>query len=852
MSLYSIKFVHYLLVIGLLLIFFTVSEFLFSGTQNISITLDKNWKFHQENDNTWYPASVPGCVHMDLYNNKIVNDPFYKSNEDSVQWIENKNWIYENKFEVSDEMLSMDRVILNFQGLDTYAAVSINDSLVLNAGNMFREWSVDCKHMLKPGENRITIKFYSPVIKDSVKASQLDYSLPDNRVFTRKAPYHYGWDWGPRFVTMGMWQPVILKAWDGAVIEEMHIYQNKLTEEEAFLTVYVQIQAAESLNADIFLKNKNINTVLADSSLTLKKGKNIVTMDFSIPDPQLWWCNGLGEQYLYSLQGVLSFKDGTIDTCNEKVGLRSIDIVEEKDSVGSSFKVVLNGIPVFMKGANYIPQDSFLPRVTEKRYKDIIQSAVDAHMNMLRVWGGGIYENDVFYDLCDEKGILVWQDFMFACAMYPGDPGFVENVRKEAVQNIKRLRNHPCIALWCGNNEIDEAWHNWGWQEQYGYSDKDSAEIWHNYLKVFHGVLPDAVKKYDPGRFYWSSSPKIGWGREQSLREGDCHYWGVWWGREPFSVYEEKVGRFMSEYGFQAIPSLKTIQEFTDPGGMNIQSESMQTHQKHPFGYELIQEYMERNYKVPEDFASYTYVSQLLQRDGIVRAIEAHRRAKPYCMGTLYWQLNDCWPVVSWSSVDYYRRWKALHYGVKKAYNNILISPVRERNILKVHIVSDEPESVISELRMCLLTFSGECLWEKSFIADIEKNSSKVYYSIPIDNLLSHGNKEELVFTCSLEKEQHIIVENIYFFVSPKDLYLDNPDINYEVKRTSKGYSLDLTCTSFAKDIFLSVDNSDGFFTDNYFDLLPGERKTVEFWCDVFVKNFEERLTITSLFDSYK
>ncbi|MFO7889193.1 MAG: glycoside hydrolase family 2 protein [bacterium] len=826
--------------------------FSFSKTDKVDIRLNENWKFHQEGDNKWHPASVPGCIHMDLYKNEIIGDPFYKSNEDSVQWIEKENWIYENKFKVSDETLTMDHIFLYFNGLDTYTDIFVNDSLVLKTDNMFREWRVECRDILKQGENRIKIKFYSPVIKDSVKASRLSYTLPDNRVFTRKAPYHYGWDWGPRFVTMGIWRPVVLKAWNQAVIEDLHIYQKKLTENRAFLTAYFQIQAIRSLNVDISLINEKINTVLADSVFSLKEGNNKFDMNFSIPDPQLWWCNGLGEQYLYSVKGELKLHGKTIDTINERMGIRSVEIVEEKDSVGSSFKVVLNGVPVFMKGANYIPQDSFLPRVTKKRYENIIQAAVEANMNMLRVWGGGIYENDLFYDLCDENGILVWQDFMFACAVYPGDTAFLENVEKEAVQNIKRLRNHPCIALWCGNNEIDEAWHNWGWQEQYGYSDKDSAEIWHNYLKIFHDVLPDAVKKFDPGRFYWPSSPKIGWGREQSLREGDCHYWGVWWGREPFSVYEEKVGRFMSEYGFQAIPSLKTIQKFTDSAGMNLQSESMQTHQKHPFGYELIKEYIERDYKVPGEFKSYIYISQLLQRDGIVKAIEAHRRAKPYCMGTLYWQLNDCWPVVSWSSVDYYGIWKALHYGVKNAYQDILISPVREDELIKVHIVSDKLESLTGELRLCLLTFSGECLWEKSVITDIQENSSKVYFSIPIDSLLKNGNKKEFVLTCSLHKEQQTIAENNFFFVSPKDLYLDNPDISYEVKRTSKGYSLDLTCTSLAKDIFLSVDNSDGFFTDNYFDLIPGERKTVEFRCEVPVKNFKDRLTVVSLTDINK
>ncbi len=846
------RLIYYLLAAGFLLSSISVSKFSFLRINKIHIRLDKKWRFRKEGDDKWYPASVPGCIHMDLYKNKIIDNPFFKSNEDSVQWIEKKNWIYENEFVVSDQILSMNHIVLNFKGLDTYANVFVNDTLLLNSDNMFRQWKVDCRDLLKPGMNRITIKFYSSVVKDSVKASQLSYKLPDNRVFTRKAPYQYGWDWGPRFVTMGIWRPVVLEAWSQAVIEDLQIYQNELTKDEAFLNANFQIRSSIAQSVDICLTNEKTNTVLADSSLSLKQGKNNLVLNFRICDPQLWWCNGLGKQNLYTLKGELKSKGKLLDTAIKRVGLRSLNIVQKKDSAGSSFQVVLNGIPVFMKGANYIPQDSFLPEVTEQRYKDVIQSAVDANMNMLRVWGGGIYENDLFYDICDEKGMLVWQDFIFACAMYPGDTAFVKNVEREAIQNIKRLRNHPCIALWCGNNEVDEAWHNWDWQKQLGYSEQDSTEIWHNYLKVFHGILPEAVKEFDPDRFYWPSSPKIGWGHEQSLREGDCHYWGVWWGREPFSVYEEKVGRFMSEYGFQGIPSLKTIQQFTDSQGMNVHSASMQTHQKHPYGYELIDEYMRRDYKVPADFKSYVYVSQLLQRDGIVKAIEAHRQAKPLCMGTLYWQLNDCWPVVSWASVDYYGRWKALHYGVKKAYEDILISPVIEDGFIKVYIVSDKLKSFEGELILGLLKFSGDWLWKKSFTTEIEKNCSKVYVKIAIDSLLQEENRKELVFTCFLNHQEQTIAENNFFFVPPKDLNLCKPGISYEINKTENGYSIHFISNCFAKDVFLSVDDCNGFFTDNYFDLLPDRRKTVEFWCDETIESFEERVTVVSLADIYK
>lgn len=839
----------YLLAAGLFLLTIYTCDHSSLKSDKIQIIINEGWRFHQQGEDNWYPASVPGCVHTDLHKNRIIDDPFFKSNEDSVQWIENKSWIYENEFKVDDQILSMDQAALNFKGLDTYTDIFLNDSLILQTYNMFRQWRVLCKDLLKPGINKITVKFRSSAVEDSGKASRLSYKLPENRVFTRKAPYHYGWDWGPRFVTMGIWREVVLEAWQDAVIEDFQIYQNKITDSTAFMTARFTIESSHARKINITLINEGSGFVLKDSMVSVNQGKNKIKMDFKIDNPELWWCRGLGEQNLYTLSVEMKIGNKIMDTAFRRIGIRSLRIIEKKDSAGSSFQVVLNGVPVFMKGANYIPQDSFLPEITEERYKKMIQSVADANMNMLRVWGGGIYEDDFFYDICDEMGILIWQDFMFACAMYPGDAAFVKNVQKEAVQNIKRLRNHACIALWCGNNEVDEAWHNWGWQKQLSYSREDSAEIWHNYLRIFHEVLPAAVNKFDAGRFYLPSSPKFGWGHEESLKQGDCHYWGVWWGREPFSVYEKKVGRFMSEYGFQGIPSIKTVKQFTDSAGMDLNSESMQTHQKHPFGYELIDEYMRRDYQVPKDFNFYIYISQLLQRDGIIKAIESHRRAKPYCMGTLYWQLNDCWPVVSWASVDYYGRWKALHYGVRRAYKDVLVSPVIENNFVKVYVVSDLLSGLKGDLEMRLLTFSGDCIWEKSFCTEIEKNSSKVCFKITADKLFKGYDKTRLVFTCILNRQGKSAAESNLFFVSPKDLNLPVPVITKSIERIENGYSIELNSNCFAKDVFLSVSDCEGFFTENYFDLLPGKKIKVDFLYKEKIAGFEDKLNILSLAD---
>ena len=413
-----------------------------------------------------------------------------------------------------------------------------------------------------------------------------------------------------------------------------------------------------------------VNEVNHSEKITLQKGLNSYKTKLSVPDPKLWWPNGMGDQPLYQLDFQIE-SSNSVDSQNVIFGIRQIELVQQKDSIGESFYFKINGKPFFAKGANYIPQDNFPSRVPDEKYIQTIQTALDANMNMLRVWGGGIYEKDIFYDLCDQKGILVWQDFMFACTMYPGDSAFIENVRQEAIYQVKRLRNHPSIALWCGNNEVDEGWHNWGWQKALNYSASDSTEVWNNYLKIFEKILPEAVSLYSPYTPYIPSSPQNGWGRKESLTHGDAHYWGVWWGAEPFEIYEEKVGRFMSEYGFQGFPDLKTLDSCLLPEDRNLLSPALLNHQKHPRGMELIRTYMELEYKVPDEFEDYAYVSQLVQAYGIKKAIEAHRRAMPRCMGTLYWQLNDCWPVISWSSVDYYNRWKALHYFVRQAYQDV-------------------------------------------------------------------------------------------------------------------------------------------------------------------------------------
>lgn len=796
----------------------------------------ENWKFRKKGDAKWSSASVPGTVHTDLFRNKMILDPFFGTNEKELQWIENEDWEYETLFAVSAKDFENENIELQFGGLDTYAEVFLNGKSVLKADNMFRTWKIEVKKYLKSGENKLQVVFQSAVKRGKKAAKKLSYTLPgDEKIFTRKAQYQYGWDWGPRFVTAGIWKKVQLHFWNSATIENVKYEQKSLSDEKAELIFDVSVNCQKEGNYLLKINEKS-------EFFPLEKGKNNLKVGYEIRSPKRWWSNGLGEAYLYPFS--VSLSEGTIVLDNKalNVGLRTIELIQEKDNLGKSFYFKLNGVPVFMKGANYIPPDSFLSKASDSVYKSIVKNAVDANMNMLRVWGGGVYADDTFYNECDKNGILVWQDFMFACAMYPGDEAFLDNVKQEVIDNVNRLQNHPSLAIWCGNNESDEGWHNWGWQKQYKYSEKDSAKIWQDYKKLFHELIPKTLDSILPREknLYWPSSPSIGWGRKESMLQGDSHYWGVWWGMEPFEIYKKKVGRFMSEYGFQGMPDMKTFKTSANENDLNLISEAVKNHQKHPTGYQTIQTYMERDYKVPKKFEEYVYVSQLLQAEGMKTAIEAHRRAKPYCMGTLYWQLNDCWPVTSWSSVDYLGNWKAFHYQVKRSYGQVLISVNEEDNLYKVYIVNDELKPKKGILQLELVDFNGNILWKSASEIQVEANTSKVYVTIDKKEL-ENFNHKETVLSAKINFFDGEAVSALYYFVKPKDLELKQPKIF--ITRLDEN-TIEVTTDVLAKNVFLSSDK--GKFSDNYFDLLSGEKKIIR------LTESAKEIKARSLFDSTK
>ena len=813
------------------------------------IDLGGKWKFRKAGTTEWLDARVPGCVHTDLMKDGKIPDPFMGDNEKNLQWISDIGWEYKKTFMVSDTLFWSSHIELVCKGLDTYANVYLNDSLIIVADNMFREWIQDIHPYLMIGMNTLRIQFPSITVENKARYDRLRHKLPgDEKVVCRKAAYMFGWDWGPTLITCGIWQPIYIRCWNHMSVLNVQYIQKSLTDSVADLTAVFTFRSSISDSAliQISLKDK----ILASKKVPAQSTVNVAKVDFKIYNPKRWWPNGMGDPYLYPIHHKIFFTGKLSDEGTQKLGLRTVDLHEDVDSAGSSFNFVVNGVPVFMKGANYIPQDNFPTRVTDSSYKSLIASVKAAHMNMLRVWGGGIYEKDIFYHLCDENGILVWQDFMFACALYPDNKDFIHNIQAEAVQNVIRLRNHPCIALWCGNNEIDEGWKNWGWQKQYHYTQKDSTEVWYNYKGIFGGALTSVISIYDSLRSYIPSSPFIGWGHPESTKEGDMHYWGVWWGKEPFSNYKLKTGRFMSEYGFQGFPPMETIRKFTIPADRQLGSVVMKAHQKHPVGYETIDEYLLRDYRKPRDFESYDYVSQLLQAEGIKTAIEAHRRAKPYCMGTLYWQLNDCWPVVSWSSRDYFGNEKALHYFVKDEYNTFLVSPEVTNGILSVSVISDSLQDCQLNLRLNFRDFSGKIFFDTTRTIYVAKNSSSSFVEMQVAGMVKGKDIKTLVLSTQLSLENKILSQNNFYFAPVKDLELGKPAITKKVTKSSEGYQITLRTDCLAKNIYLSSDHK-GSFSANFFDLLPWETRTINFNSKDQHPGFEENLKIMTVADTY-
>lgn len=831
--------------------------------------LNSGWKFRQWRLNNWYPATVPGVIHTDLIANGIIEDPFYRLNERSVQWVDKEDWMYETHFDLDDDTFSRENIRLHFMGLDTYVHVYLNGESILEGDNMFREWKVDIKDKVKRKDNKLEVLFRSPIKEDIPKWDALPFQYPTGpdqsqqggifnktvSTFARKAGYHYGWDWGPRLVTSGIWRPVYLEAWNDVKIEDVFIEQKEVSSKTARITAHAELLSDKDLaDVKVIIKDKNNNTVYGTKDLELKKGINTVSVDFTIDNPRLWWSNGLGEPNLYEFTTIIDLKSATVDTKNIRTGIRSIKVVNETDKDGASFYFVLNGVPVFAKGANYIPSDNFLPRVTREKYRKTIQDAVDVNMNMLRVWGGGTYEEDYFYDLCDENGIMVWQDFMFACSMYPSEDAYLENVKYEAIDNIKRLRNHPSISVWCGNNEAYDGWFGWGRREDYTKQNPEYARImWKQYADLFHKLLPDMVAQYAPESFYWPSSPYGLPGQGCDDKHGDRHYWGVWHGKHPIAQYNTEKSRFFSEYGFQSFPEFESVKIYAPKKeDWAITSEVMMEHQRAgTYANNLIEEYLLNEYQKPKDFESFLYMNQVLQGDAIKIAMEAHRRNMPYCMGTLFWQHNDCWPVASWSSRDYYGRWKAQHYFAREAYKDVLVSPIAKDDKLDIYIVSDRLTESKGTLNLKIIKLDGHIIGSRKLNITIPKNTSKNVFTASVNDLLKGTAKNDVVIHAELTDNKGNIYKNNYFLLQQKNINFLQANISKTVKPVNEGYEVSLSSDNFARAVFMSVEGIDNFFENNYFDILPGQVTVVKVKTSLSRPEFEKQLKVVSLRDGF-
>jgi beta-mannosidase len=813
------------------------------------IDLNNGWTFREQGSAKWYPAQVPGCVQTDLIRNNIIPEPFFRDNESQIQWVSDTGWVYTKTFDLPESFFAYRNVDLVCEGLDTYANVYLNDSLVMTSDNMFKAYYGRVKHLLVIGQNRLRIEFPSITARNKELYSKFQFKLPgDERTVSRKAAYQYGWDFAPKVITMGIWKPVYLHYYTYINVLGVRFIQKSLSDSVAKMSAVFTLTSALADSA--LFKISNGNEIVFSENRIVKKGVNVVRVDFDIRNPKRWWPNGMGAQNLYDLGYQVWFAARKEGEGSQKIGLRTVELVQREDSIGKTFFFKVNGRAVFSKGANYVPMDVFPARITDSSYISLITQVKDANMNMLRVWGGGVYPSDKFYELCDENGIMVWQDFMFACAMVPGSSDFKNTVRDEVIQTIVRLRQHPSLVLWCGNNEIDEGWKNWGWQKQYGYSPEDSNQVYRYYKNIFHDMIPYNVDIFDTLRPYITSSPKLGWGRQESVNQADMHYWGVWWGKEPFENYEKKVGRFMSEYGFQSFPDYRTIKSFTWPMDRVQGSPIMKAHQKHPVGYETIDEYMQRDFRTPKNMEMYGYVSQVLQAEGIGMAIAAHRRDKPRCMGSLFWQLNDCWPGVTWSAIDYYGRPKALYYEAKRLFSMYMVKAYRYPHGVIVYGMSDGPLPKPVKSHFSLYDLSGNLLWKREFNSILNPAASEVQWRIPADTLLAGRDSTSLVLLTEITDKNGVVASDVMKFVPFKEMNLQKPVIGRVVESSDDGYTITLSTDKPAFFVHLSYDGP-GEFSDNDFDLMPGHSKTVTFKSKINLPKFGEMMKIISLVDSY-
>ncbi|MGQ9462742.1 MAG: beta-mannosidase [Candidatus Fervidibacter sp.] len=767
-------------------------------------------------------AQVPGVVHLDLTRAGKLPDPFYRLNELAVRWVEELEWWYRRDFEVASEFLKHDAIELVFHGLDTVATIWLNGEGLGEVDNMFIPHRFDVKSLVCEGLNTLVVKFRSPTRVAEGRERDfgtLHSSFYSARPYLRKAQYSFGWDWGPRLPTSGIWRSVELCAYNAACVRNLWAFVTELGNDHSYARVRIEaeLNAVKDVDAHVqFILQHRDQQFVSCVPTSLKVGTNFAFSEITVTNPHLWFPNGMGSQPLYQLKCRVEVNEQAVDEKVVRIGLRKVELIQEPDEEGKSFVIRINGFPVFCKGANWIPSDNFLPRVSKERYLDLLKKAAEANMNMLRVWGGGIYEDEVFYDICDELGMMVWQDFMFSCAEYPEDAWFHEQVRHEAETIVKQLRHHACVVLWCGNNEND--WFNY--MKVWGQRDRFYGET------IYAKILPEVCQRLDPSRPYWQSSP-FGGVDPNSESEGDRHSWDVWF-REDHTGYLRDKGRFISEFGFQAPPNPSTIGTFTELKDRYPNSEVMEHHDKMPDGIQRIYRYMSTHLRVPGDFTEWVNVAQLLQGEALKTGITHWRRRKFKTAGALFWQLNDCWQVVSWSVLDYFGRPKMGYYFAKRVFAPVLVS-ITPTTPPTIWIVNDLLEPVNGTLVAKVQDVYGRSLWAWNKTVTISPNTSQQVLIVPLP---SYFDPHIHLISAELYLREAGGIEPLTYdavFLAPyKHICLPEARLKAVLDGDGEAFQVSVSSEVFVKCVWLWVEEDpDAIFSDNAFDLLPGMSRKV-------------------------
>lgn len=771
----------------------------------MNVNLNGKWIFRNIKNDEYMDAIVPGSVYNDLLSNGKTDDPFYRDNEDATLKLSDYDYEYKRSFNIDN--LDFNYISLVCDGIDTISEIYINGTLIGKTKNMHRGYEFDIKNNLVMGENEIKIVLFSPTnyVKKKHNEEPLMHTdgIIDGFTHIRKAHYMFGWDWGPKLPDSGIWRDIRIECFN----EKINDYYITQTHHENKVILDIDVEAtSDNIETEIVSPN--------GEKYTSKGTKSQIVIE----NPMLWWHSGYGEQPLYQV----IIKLGDEDKKEFKIGLRTLSINTEKDEWGNKFCFNINGKDIFAMGSNYIPEDSILARTNEGKTRKLLTDCVKANHNCIRVWGGGTYLPDYFYRICDELGIIVWQDLMFACGVYNLDE-IESEVEEEVKYNVKRLRNYSCIALWCGNNEIEEAWTYWGWEEKY------SKQYKADYIKMFEYMIPKLMKKYDPNRFYWPSTPSSGGGFDEPRYEnsGDRHYWSVWHGLKPFEDYKKYHFRFLSEFGFQSFPCIKTIKTFAEPEDMNIFSYVMEKHQKNGTANEKILHYLAKEYRYPYSFERLIYLSQLMQAEAMRYGIEHFRRNRKNsrCMGTLYWQTNDCWPVASWAGIDYYGRWKALHYKSKRFFAPVLLSADIEDAKVNLCVVNETKDKFHGKVVWQLAKSDGEIVESDSYDVEVDSLDTSETKTLDFtDYMPDYKASTELVFNYKLLKNNAVLSSECQLFVKSKHFKYKEPELTI----AQNNGKLEVTVSAFAQDIELTHRKADVIFSDNYFSLLPNETKVID------------------------